>query len=94
MEKGKQEIFLEGTKRYIDNFINGDASKIKEGSVVAVKLRNGLWHIGIIQTLILTKGNDYIRITDNFLDKVYFLNDIESFTLLEQKHSENPIVVE
>jgi hypothetical protein len=68
-------------------------SKLKEKSIVAVKLKNGVWSIGIVDSLILTESSEYIRITDNVLDKVYYINDIESIVLLEQKHSENPIVV-
>jgi hypothetical protein len=67
-------------------------SKLKEKSIVAVKLKNGVWSIGIVDSLILTESSEYIRITDNVLDKVYYINDIESIVLLEQKHSENPIV--
>jgi hypothetical protein len=69
-----------------------DLSKLKEQSIVAVKLMNGIWCVGTVQTLILNEKSAHIRITDNFLDEVYFINDIESIVLLEQKHSENPIV--
>jgi len=68
-----------------DTFVKNEISKLKEQSIVAVKLTNGLWHIGIIQSLILTENHEHIRIIDNVLDEVYYINDIESIILLEQK---------
>jgi hypothetical protein len=60
-----------------------DLSKLKEKSIVAVKLMNGIWCVGTVQSLIFNEKCDHISIVDNFLDEVYFINDIESIVLLE-----------